>query len=250
MKIKVSAVSYLNTLPFLYGINNTKLINQIDLSIDMPSICADKLIAGEVDLGLIPVAVIPKLKNSHIVSDFCLGANKKVNTVLLLSDVPLNEIKTVLLDYQSRTSVNLVKVLAKEFWKITPKWVNTEKGFEKKIKNNVAGVVIGDRTFSIKNNYKYAFDLAEQWYINTKLPFVFAAWVANKPLPNSFINDFNKALNFGVENINQVVNAYSSKQISKDRLLYYLTEEMSYTYTQEKQKALSLFFDYLVKHSI
>ena len=73
-KLKVTAVSYLNTKPFLYGIFNNQVDQLIDLKLDIPSVCADKLINGEADLGLVPVAVLPKLKNPHIVSDFCIGS--------------------------------------------------------------------------------------------------------------------------------------------------------------------------------
>src|SRR5437867_12268285 len=87
--IKVSCVSYLNSQPFIYGLKNNSIINEIDLSLDVPSVCAEKLRSGSVDIGLVPVAVIPQLKESHIISDYCIGADGKVETVLLLSDVPL-----------------------------------------------------------------------------------------------------------------------------------------------------------------
>ena len=91
-KIKVSAVSYLNTLPFIYGINNSEVVNDIKLSLDIPSDCGMKLLSGEVDLGLVPVAILPQLKEYHIISDYCIGAEGKVDSVALYSDVPLDEI--------------------------------------------------------------------------------------------------------------------------------------------------------------
>jgi chorismate dehydratase len=148
-KIRISAVSYLNSLPFVYGLTHSSLINECDISLDIPSVCAEKLINGTVDIGLIPVAAIPQVPNATIISDYCIGANGEVKTVCLFSEVPLNEIKTILLDYQSRTSVLLVKILAKEFWKINPEFINAEAGFEQKIKGTTAGVVIGDRTFEL-----------------------------------------------------------------------------------------------------
>src|SRR6185436_13549106 len=143
--IKISCVRYLNSQPFVYGLKNNSIINDIELSLDTPSDCAEKLLNGTVDIGLIPVAVIPALKESHIISDYCIGADGKVETVLLLSDVPLNEIKNVLLDYQSRTSVLLVRILADKFWKISPQWIDGENDFEKRISGTTAGLVIGDR---------------------------------------------------------------------------------------------------------
>ena len=94
-KIKVSAVSYLNTTPFLYGIANSEVKNLIDISLDIPSDCAKKLLSGEVDLGLVPIAVLPLLKEYHIVTDYCIGAQGNVDSVALYSDVPLSEISTI-----------------------------------------------------------------------------------------------------------------------------------------------------------
>ena len=193
-KIKVSAVSYLNSKPFIYGLQHSEILNNIDLQLDIPSDCAQKLMDGKVDLGLIPVAVIPKLKEHYIITDYCIGAEGKVASVMLYSNVPLDEIKTVLLDYQSRTSVTLVKVLAKYFWNISPVWENSTVNFENTFAGNTAAVIIGDRTFGLENKYAYAYDLAEEWQKFTHLPFVFACWVANKKLPDDFISQFNNAL--------------------------------------------------------
>ena len=129
-KIKISAVSYLNTLPFIYGIeNNALLMKQIDLQKDIPSSCADKLIHNKVDIGLIPVTEIGKLQESYIISNYCLGAVGKVDTVSLFSHIPIENVKTILLDYQSRTSVKLTKFLAKEYFKINPKYVSAKAGY-------------------------------------------------------------------------------------------------------------------------
>ena len=106
--LKISAVSYLNTVPFIHGLKQSDLIHNIDLQLDYPSICADKLINRTVDLALVPVVVIPKLKDSHIISDYCIGADGAVDTVCLYSDVPITEIESIALDYQSRTSVALL----------------------------------------------------------------------------------------------------------------------------------------------
>src|SRR5260370_33421252 len=146
--IKISCVSFLNSQPFIYGLKNNSVINDIELSLDVPSACADKLKNGTVDIGLVPVVLIPELKESHIISDYCIGADGKVESVLFLSEVPLEKIKSVLLDYQSRTSVMLAKILANKFWNIFPEWVDGLNDFEKNIKEETAGLVIGDRTFA------------------------------------------------------------------------------------------------------
>ena len=91
-KVKISAVSYANTYPFLYGIHKKLDSKYFELSLDVPSECARKLINNEVDLGLIPVATIPLVDNSKIISDYCIGANGAVKTVLLMSKLPIENI--------------------------------------------------------------------------------------------------------------------------------------------------------------
>ena len=155
-KTRVSIISYLNSKPFLYGLNRMSTANQIDLSLDIPSKTVSKLALNLADVGLIPVAGLDDLDEYKIVSDFCIGAVGKVRTVVLVSEVPLEQIETVLMDYQSRSSVLLAKVLAKFYWKKEFGWENTCNDFQNKsIKGNVAGVIIGDRVFDIENKYKY-----------------------------------------------------------------------------------------------
>ena len=238
--MKVSCVSYLNSQPFIYGLKNNSIINEIDLSLDIPSACAQKLLSGSVDIGLVPVAIIPELKESHIISDYCIGADGKVETVLLLSDVPLEEIKTILLDYQSRTSVLLLKILAERFWKISPEWFDGKTDFEKTISGTTAGLVIGDRTFSLKNNFKHCYDLAGEWKKFTSLPFVFACWVSNKKIPADFITRFNTALENGIQNIPAVASQHSSNTFNS---LDYLTNRVSFALDAKKKEAMKLFLE-------
>ena len=129
-KIRISAVKYANTYPFIYGLMESGFDKKVILETDHPADCAAKLISGKVDIGLIPVATLPLLKEYHIISDYCIGANGNVRTVMLLSNCPFDEIETIYLDYRSRSSVNLSKVLAKNFWKREFRWMNTSKGFD------------------------------------------------------------------------------------------------------------------------
>jgi chorismate dehydratase len=238
--IKVSCVNYLNSRPFIYGLENNSIIDEIALSLDVPSICAEKLLSGIVDIGLVPAAIIPELNESHIISDYCIGADGKVETVLLLSDVPMEKIQSVFLDYQSRTSVLLLRILADRFWKISPQWIDGENDFEKKISGTTAGLVIGDRTFALKNNFKYSYDLAEEWKKFTALPFVFACWVSNKKIPGDFISRFNSALESGLNNIPLVASQYASNGFNA---LDYLTKKVSFALDEKKKEAMKLFLE-------
>ena len=246
VKYKVSAVSYLNTIPFIYGLKQSKLMNIIDLQLDYPAICADKLINGEVDIALVPVVVIPQLENAYIISDYCIGSDGEVDTVCLYSDVPIEEIQTIALDYQSITSVALLKILLKEYWQVKPELNNTKLGFEDKIKGNHAALVIGDRAFELNTKHQYIYDLSAIWKKMTGFPFVFAVWVSNTKLSRDFIVAFNKALEIGLVDIDKAIalegDNYSNCENPED----YLNHKISYLLDAEKQKGMALFLKKLV----
>jgi chorismate dehydratase len=244
-KLKISAVSYLNTKPFLAGMEQSGFVDRVELSLDIPSVCATKLLEGKVDVGLVPVAVIPLMKEYHIITDFCIGAVQPVRSVLLYSQVPLSEIKTILLDNQSRTSIALVKILAKELWKIDPDYTLAMDGYENQIRDQTAGVVIGDRTFTLNNRFKYQYDLAAGWQTLTGLPFVFACWVSNKPVDAEMEKDFNDALRMGVDLAPEVAKNFERKFPAGSDLREYLTESLSYNLDDRKRQGLKRFLDYL-----
>ncbi len=246
-KIKISVVSYTNSQPFIFGIENSEYLkNNCQISKDMPSLCAQKLLTDKVDLGLVPVAIIPELKHYNIISDYCIGATSTVKSVVLVSNTPIQQIKTIYLDYQSRTSVLLAQILAKNFWKINVRFLKTKPGFENKLlAKNSAYVIIGDRTFNINNKYKYKYDLAEEWIKYTDLPFVFACWVSNKNLNKQFIGNFNKSLKFGIKNIKSVIYNFkqSHKELNNFNIEEYFNKNISYNLDKEKLKGMELFLD-------
>lgn len=246
--IRISIVNYTNTLPFKWALKRSDLIGKIELHEDIPSICAQKLKFKQVDLALVPVALLAELDTYFIETSFCIGANGKVDSVKLYSQVPLNEIKTVTLDYQSKSSITLTKVLFKFFWKEKVDYLDAKPGFENDIKDSNAAVVIGDRTFSLNGKYKYEYDLAEEWKKFTGLPFVFAAWVSTEKLPEDFIIEFNAVLKHGIDNILKAVNDdYNVKDLSKEKTIEYLSERIDYNLNTNKREALSLFLNYIKK---
>jgi len=236
-KIKVSAVAYTNTKPFIYGISHSEVVNKIDLSLDIPSDCAAKLINQQVDIGLIPVAAIPFVPNAHIIGNYCIGSVGAVNSVFIFSHVPVDQIKTLRLDSHSRTSNNLAKVLLKFHWKqevdfTTDGDVATE-----------AIVLIGDRTFGKKDTYPFAYDMGEEWMRFTGLPFVYAAWVANKPIDESFIEEFDTALALGLAHRTELLRELP---VHPDfDLKDYLFNKLDFDLNPKKREALKLFLSYI-----
>ncbi len=235
-------MSYLNTKPLLYGIKRSGLMDKIELIEDYPAKIAAMLLNDEIDVGLVPVAIIPKMKEHFIVTDFCIGAENNVASVCLFSEVPMNEIETVLLDYQSRTSVNLAKILLQHYWKKEVVFEDAKEDFRKHIKGTTAGIVIGDRALQQRKTSKYIYDLAAAWKDFTKLPFVFAAWIANKKLDENFIDAFNMANAYGVKHIDEVLKENSFEDYD---LWKYYTENISYELNEEKKLGLKRFLEFI-----
>lgn len=238
----MGAVSYLNTKPLLFGIKRAEWIQEIELVEEYPSRIAAMLADNRIDVGLVPVAVIPRLSESHIISDFCIGAEGDVASVALFSEVPLDDVQTVLLDYQSNTSVNLARILLRDYWKKDVVFRNAPEDFRASISGSTAGVVIGDRALEQRKISAYTYDLGAAWKAHTGLPFVFAAWVANKELPAAFIAKFNAANALGIARIPDVVkeNPYETYDLT-----HYYTANISYALTDEKRKGLRLFLHLL-----
>jgi chorismate dehydratase len=244
-KIRISAVKYANTYPFIFGLTETGFDKKVILTTDHPADCAEKLISGRVDIGLIPVAALPKLKESYIITDYCLGAYGKVRTVLLLSNCRFDEIQTINLDYRSISSVSLARILAKNAWKKEFRWINTSEGFDFiNIPVNEAVVLIGDQCFEYENHFLNKIDLAYEWNKFTGLPFAFACWTANRELDKEFLEEFNDALETGVKNIQAVVAKYGNTgTIRGNDLRVYLTQNMNFDLNDDKRKAIKLFLE-------
>jgi len=241
--IRVSAISYLNSLPFAWCLEHSSIMDEIVLSYDIPSQCADKLLTDKADIALIPVVEILRMPEHYIVSDQCIGADDTIRTVVLASEMPLANISTVYLDSHSRTSVALARILAKHFWNITPQWIHFSGDITNYPRNgNSAAVVIGDKAFGVQAPYIY--DLAVEWRKFTGLPFVFACWIANKPLDEGFISQFNKAMTRLHGNMNTIVEYYRDKAPDGVDLLEYWTNNISYPLTNDKRNGLDLFLQY------
>ncbi|MHA4895052.1 menaquinone biosynthetic enzyme MqnA/MqnD family protein [Pedobacter sp. PWIIR3] len=238
-KLKISAVAYTNTKPFIYGISHSDIANKIDLSLDIPSDCAAKLIAGQVDIGLIPVAAIPNVPNANIVANYCIGSVGAVNSVFIFSNVPVDQIKSVRLDSHSRTSNNLAKVLLKFYWQKDVVFTTDINAVSDAI------VLIGDRTFGKKDTYPFAYDMGAEWMNFTGLPFVYAAWVANRTIPDDFIAEFNTALALGLAHRKELLNDLPVHQGFD--LEDYLFNKLDFELTDKKRQALQLFLSYISK---
>ncbi len=236
----IAAVSYLNTLPFVYGLTRSDELSDTTLKLMVPSDCATSLLKGDSQVALVPAGALEQLKPWHLIGDYCIGAEGAVKTVLLLSNVPIQEIGRIYLDTDSRTSIRLVKILAARHWKINPEWLPLPKNGIS-LNPTDAVVAIGDKTFGMKKEFVISTDLAYEWMLMTGLPFVFAAWISKLPLPGQFTERFNKALEYGITHISEAVDSADNLIINPNEALTYLTQDISYHLNDEKREAMQLF---------
>jgi chorismate dehydratase len=246
-KIRVGIVNYLNTKPLLYGLQHSPVASKIELLADYPSHLADMLTRNEIDLGLVPIASIPDLEEYHVIGNHCIGTEGEIASVALFSDLPLQKIEKVYLDYQSRTSAALLQYLLTEAWGIHPEIIHADnEEYRKLIKGTTAGLVIGDRAFEQRRISNYIYDLGSEWKAITGLPFVFAAWVSNKPLPASFIQEFDEANARGLDHIDEIV---TTQNFTLFDLNKYYRLHLSYRMNDQKRKSMSLFLQYISQYS-
>jgi chorismate dehydratase len=254
-KIKITAVNYLNTFPFKYGMTKFgHLLDWTEINYATPAECAQMLIDKKTNIALAPVAVLSRQSDLNIITNYCLSTNDVVKSVKLYSYKPIQEIETIILDYQSLSSVSLIKVLMKYYWKKEVRYIQGTQGFERQL-NEDAMVVIGDRTFELNGTFPYEYDLAEEWFKYYGKPFVFAAWISNVILDNDKINTLNQIFEYGVSHIDEVVEdaIYSisflrETDINTKRsfILSYLKNNIQYQLTENRKESIKHFL-YLLK---
>jgi chorismate dehydratase len=243
-KIRVGIVNYLNTKPLIYGLEKEPVNQLIELIGAYPSKLAQMLAEGKIDIGLIPVAAIPDLPEYHIVGNYCIGTEGEIASVCLFSEVPMIQIKKVYLDYQSRSSVALLKWLIKEYWGIHPEIIQAQdESYRSLIKGTTAGLVIGDRALEQRKISTFIYDLGSEWRAITGLPFVFAAWVSTKSLPDNFIKLFDQANGMGLACIDDIV---AATPFDLYDLKKYYTLHLSYQLDDRKLEGLKKFL-YLIE---
>ncbi|MDI9338511.1 MAG: menaquinone biosynthesis protein [Alphaproteobacteria bacterium] len=235
---RIGTVGFLNTRPLMYGFTKVFSKHEIHIQFDTPSNLSKSFNDGHLDIALMPIVYKLNHPNIKLLPPYCIASTNHVASVGIFSECPLKEIETLYLDYRSNTSVLLCKFLLKSFWKINPILMNSIEGFELKIKNKVAALVIGDSALELFNKHPYYFDLASTWFLMTGLPFVFAGWFYEKELDPIFVEKFLYANSIGLNNLAEVIS--NIPPISYN-LMTYFTENIEYKITSDHFKSIGLF---------
>jgi len=238
---RIAAVSYINTYPFIYGIEYSGILSHQEFHLNKiyPALCSKAFHHKEAEVVLMPSGTISNFDESIIIPGFCIGATQNVKSVMLFSQEPLENIKTILLDYQSTTSIKLLKILLHYFWNKHVNFIETQCEFEQEIKGSTAGLIIGDRALNLEHKFLYKIDLAQEWIAFTKLPFVFAYWVKTCPLNELWTQKFIDALKWGIEHKKESLVKYSS---FNETLYQYLNHNISFIFDEKKIEGLKAFY--------
>jgi chorismate dehydratase len=202
--LRVGAVNYLNTKPLIERL--TDFAPNIALSLDLPSRLADQLAAGELDVGLIPVAEFFRGDGYSFVPNIAIGSRGPVLSVTLFSKVPWSEIRTVALDEGSRTSAALTQILLRKRYGVNPSVEPLAIDTPADDLTTDAVLLIGDRAMrACLPGYRFAYDLGEEWTSWTGLPMVFAVWAVRRGVELGDAEAaFHKAKEYGLAHAGEI----------------------------------------------
>ena len=179
-RLRISAISYLNTAPLMWDFEHGEAGREFDISYTLPSACARALADGTADIGIIPAAAYAEIPGLQILPDVAIASRRAVRSILLVSKVPIEKVRSVALDTSSMTSVALTKILFE-------KWLGGGRTFtamapdiDQMLAEHDAGLLIGDPALKIDRARYHTLDLAEEWIRHTGKPFVFAFWAVRR----------------------------------------------------------------------
>ncbi|HMB83521.1 MAG TPA: menaquinone biosynthesis protein [Terriglobales bacterium] len=185
-RLKISAISYLNTAPLMWDFEHGQAGAGIDFDISytIPSACAEALAAGTADIGIIPAAAYTTVPDLVIIPDVAIAARRAVRSILLVSKVPVNQlskrVRTIALDTSSMTSVVLTQILFAKWMGGARDYTAMAPDLDAMLGACDAALLIGDPALQVDRTRYFTLDLAEEWVARTGKSFVFAFWAIRK----------------------------------------------------------------------
>jgi len=252
-RLRISAISYLNTAPLMWDFEHSDAGKDFDISYTLPSLCAKALKEGIADIGIIPAAAYCSVPDLVILPGVAIAARHAVRSILLVSKVPLEQIRSVALDTSSLTSVALTKVLFAKWWSASPDFHAMKPDLDEMLATHDAALLIGDPALKIDRSRYRTWDLAEEWIRLTGKPFVFAFWAIRRDAllqaaPSlDLAAVFQQSRNHGLAaaNIDQIVREWSPRlSLSENDIRSYLTDNIYYDLDATCMEGLRLFYQY------
>jgi chorismate dehydratase len=250
---RLAASSYLNSAPLIWSFLHGSKRGHVDFVEAVPARCAQLLSQSEVEGALVPVIEYQRIANGALVRDVCVGSQKEVLSVVLVSkDTELEHIRSIALDESSRTSATLVKIIFREFLDREPAWTTRSPDLEEMLERNDAALIIGDPGMTFPRSGLKIWDMASLWRNYTGLGFVFAMWmVRDEAVERARAIDFAGARDEGVAHIEEIVATYQDKlPLPVSELRKYLTENISFRLDQSMERGLRFYFELAAKHQL
>jgi len=250
-RLRISTISFLNTVPLMWDFEHASAGANFDISYTVPSECAAQLRAGTADIGIIPAAAYAQIPDLAIIPGVAIAARRPVRSILLVSKVPIEKIQTVALDTSSLTSVALTKMLFERWLGGGRVFTPMAPSLDAMLGENDAGLVIGDTALKVDRRQYLTYDLAEEWIRFTGKPFVFAFWAVRRAALRNTSSDlamiFQNSRDHGLqaENIDLIAREWSQRLgISESEIRFYLTENIHYQLDAGCIEGLQLFFSH------
>jgi chorismate dehydratase len=251
--LRISAISYLNTAPLMWDFERGEARQQFDVSYTLPSACARALAEGTADIGIIPAAAYAQIPGLHVLPDVAIASRRAVRSILLVSKVPIEKVRTVALDTSSLTSVALTKVLFEKWLGGGRTYTAMAPDLDRMLADCDAGLVIGDPALKVDRRRYQALDLAEEWIRYTGKPFVFAFWAVRSAalreadpaldLPTVFRDSRDHGL--APATLDQIAREWAPRLgLTEADVHSYLTENIHYQLDSGCLEGLQLFYRY------
>jgi predicted solute-binding protein len=244
----VSAVSYLNTWPLVWGFLHGPQRGRFDFRFDLPVACAEALQDGKADIGLLPCAELDRL-GLDFLPELGIACEGPVRSILLISRRPFRDIRTLAVDSSSRTSVALVKIILRERYGCRPRITALAPYLDEMLVDNDAALIIGDPALRLNlETLPYqTLDLGAEWVEWSGLPMVFAVWAGHaKVLAADVAETFRASHQWGHEHVDEMVNhAATERGFDKDLARAYFTRHIVYPLGPKHREGLALFRKYV-----
>jgi chorismate dehydratase len=242
-KLRVGIVNFLNSKPLAWGFLKGHHADLFAPTYHPPAMVARLLGQGALDIGLIPSVEVQRIPGLKILPDLCVASTREVKSVILVSRGPLEQVRRVALDQNSRTSVALLRILLQERG-IHPEYLHERPDPERMLSEADAALLIGDPALKVEREKYHVIDLAAEWNALTGLPFVFAVWAvrANVDVPDLAFY-FKSSLRYGLSSVDTLSReAAAELGLDSADVRSYLTENLHFFLRQEELAGLEEFY--------
>jgi predicted solute-binding protein len=269
-KLRISVVQYLNTAPLVRGFTHGSLRGKYDLSFTVPSQCAEALRTGAADVAIIPAIEYQRIPNLVVLPDLSIASKERVRSLLLVSKMPIRDVRNLALDQSSRSTQALTRILCEDRWNIAPEFSQATPDIAEMLQNADAALLIGDPALRLAIDAErqvnpgrdgewicsgaqvglaqfsslHVYDVVHEWWQLTERPAVLAVWAARPEIATpELAGDFSASLAFGLQHLREIcIEAGRELHLPEKELSLYLRTNIDYSLDAENLKGLDEFF--------